>query len=106
MLAIKSSYLNAPLEVRILHQSPVSELPLEKLVDRRIEQSLQLYIQIAKIFENLVFVRVLEIRFFAKRTNGIRNVPVANLDGEVILCAFVAAAMYALEHGDHLKLCE
>lgn len=74
-------------------------------MNRRVQQGLQLYIQIAEIFENLVLARVLEIRFFAERTNGIRDVPVANLDGEVILCAFVAAAVYALQHGDHLKLC-
>lgn len=71
-------------------------------MNRRIQQSLQLDVQIAEILENLVLARVLEIGLLAVRANGIRDVPVADLNGEVILRAFVAAAMHALQHGHYL----
>jgi len=95
-LEIRDSYLNTPFEIRILHQSPVSKLPLKELVNWRIQQGFQLNVQIAEIFEYLVLARVLEIRFLAIRAYGVRDVPVADLNGEVILRALVAAAMYAL----------
>lgn len=71
-------------------------------MDRRVQQGLQLDVQIAEIFKNLVLARVLEIGLLAVRTDGIRDVPVADLDGEVILRALVAAPMHALQHGYHL----
>lgn len=99
-----NNYLNAPLKIWILHQGPISELSLEEFVNRGIQQSLQLNIQIAEILENFVLARVLEIRFLAVWANGIRDVPVADLNGEVILRAIVAAAMCALQHGHHLNV--
>lgn len=71
-------------------------------MNRRIQQGLQLDVQITEILENLVFARILEIRLLAIWTNGIRDVPVADLNGEVILRAFVAAAMYTFQHGHYL----
>jgi len=61
-----------------------------------------LNVQIAEILENLVLARVLEIRLLAIWTNGICDVPIADLNSEVILRAFVAAAMYTLQHGHYL----
>lgn len=96
-------YLNAPFKIRILHQGPVAELPLEELVNRRVQQGFQLNVQVAEVLEHLVLACILQIRLLAIWAYGVRDVPIADLDGEIILRALVAAAMHALQHGYHLK---
>ena len=56
-----SYYFVTPFEVWVLHQSPVSELPLEKVMDLLIQQTSEQSVQASKVVRGCVLVETLLI---------------------------------------------
>lgn len=80
--------LNAPFEVRILHQGAIAQLPLEQIVHGFVQNGFQQQIQVSKVFEHIVLgheVGVLHLRQFAERTRAVVDAAL----GDLLVCGFV-----------------
>lgn len=93
--------LNAPLEVRIFHQSAITQFPLKQIVYAFVQYALQHQIEIGKVLEHIVFahpIGVLQFGQLTERTRAIVYAALGDLNGKIVLCTILTATMLALQH--------
>ena len=76
--------MDAPLEVRILHQSSISELPLEELVNFFVQDVLEEDVQVGEVFQGVV-VRdgwVVQFGELAEGTDAVGYRSIGDLEGK------------------------
>ena len=99
-------HLVAPLEVGILHQSSVSQFPLEEVVSVLVENILQYLVQLGVVVQShLVVLRQIG-GLPAEGTDHLADVLVRDDDGEVVGGAVLAALVLTQRHLDHLPQCD